>query len=327
MSYAAIQRSDSAITNIITMFDKVNVFFYLGSKSAPFSVKDSLGSKYRFRPTSQTRTGIGIVTKWFGVRLGFVLPTTTANEKKFGRTTSLDFQSNIFAKKFGLDVYFLSYKGFYLENPKRFIPTWKSSDPYPQNRNLERSTYGANFFYIFNNGSYSQKAAFQQIEWQQYSSGSFMLGAYFNATEITGDNSLIDLSSYGVNKAPELSGIYAYTGGGSLGYSHNFIIHKQFLISISAMVGAGYLNTHYNYSSNTRPNESLAGLGGKFSSRIALAYSREQNYFGLYFISDSYEVNLSKSEDIQFLVTNVYMFYGRRFDLYKVFPKRKRLEN
>jgi len=319
----SVERKDSLVPNIITMLNTVNIFVYLGSKSAPFSIKDSLGNKYRFRPTSQTRTGIGIVTKWFGIRLGFVLPTTNANETKYGKTTSLDFQTNIFAKKFGLDLYFLNYKGFYLENPKSFIPTWKNSNPYPSNRNLTRSTYGANFFYIFNNDSYSQKAAFQQIEWQQYSSGSFILGAYFNATEIAAEKTFIDLSSYGLDKTLDMKGVYAYTGGVSIGYSHNFIIYKNFLLNLSAMVGAGYLNTHYSYMPNTRPNENLTGIGSKFSSRIALGYSREKNYFGVYFISDTYEMNLSKSENIQFLVTNYYMFYGRRFDLNKIFSKTK----
>ena len=176
---------------------------------------------------------------------------------------------------------------------------------------------------IFNNGSYSQKAAFQQIEWQQYSSGSFILGAYFNATEIEAEKTFIDLSNYGIDKTLDMKGVYAYTGGLSLGYSHNFIIYKNFLLNLSAMVGAGYLNTHYSYMPNTRPNENLTGIGSKFSSRIALGYSREKNYFGVYFISDTYEMNLSKSENIQFLVTNYYMFYGRRFDLNKIFSKTK----
>lgn len=318
---------DSLKSNIITMFNKVNIFFYLGSKSAPFSITDSLGNRYRFRPTPQTRTGIGIVTKWFGIRLGFVLPTSSQNEQKYGKTSSLDFQTNIFAKSFGLDLYFLNYRGFYLENPKLFIPDWKNNQPLPHNRDLTRSTYGANFFYIFNHNSFSQKAAFQQIEWQENSSGSFILGAYFNATEIAAKETFINLSTYGINKTLELKGFYAYTGGLSLGYSHNFIIYKKLILNLSAMAGAGYLNTYYNYVPFSRPNENKIGLGGKFSSRIALGYSREKNYFGAYFISDTYDTNLSKSEDIQFLVTNVYVFYGRRFDLDKIFTKSKKQVN
>ena len=68
--------------------------------------------------------------------------------------------------------------------------------------------------------------------------------------------------------------------------------------------------TSIHITANTRPNENLTGIGSKFSSRIALGYSREKNYFGVYFISDTYEMNLSKSENIQFLITNYYMFYS-----------------
>jgi len=319
----ANERPDSLGPNIITMFNKVNIFFYLGSKSAPFSINDSLGNRFRFRPTPQARTGVGIVTKWFGIRLGFVLPTINQYEKKYGKTTSLDFQTNIFAKKFGLDLYFLNYKGFYLENPKAYIPTWKSSDPYPQTRGVTRSTYGANFFYIVNNTNFSQRAAFQLIEWQEANAGTLLLGSYFNATEIKSENSFLDFSTYAVDKTIDLKGIYAYTGGVSVGYSYNFMIYRKFLLNLTAMLGAGYLNVEYSYVSNSRPNEKKSGLGGKFSSRVALGYSRELNYFGIFFISDTYDTNLSKSENVQFLVTNIYMFYGHRFDLDRIFSKKK----
>ena len=320
------ERPDS-LDNIITMFNKVNIFLYLGSKSAPFTIKDSLGNNFKFRPTPQTRTGVGIVTKWFGVRLGFVLPTSNENEKKYGKTTSLDFQTNIFAKKFGLDIYFLRYRGFYLENSNSYIPSWQKSDPFPRTRGLTRSTYGANFFYIFNNNDFSQKAAFQQIEWQETSAGSFLLGAYFNATRIAAEELFIDLSSYGVSTSLDLKSMYSYTGGVSLGYSHNFIIYKKLLLNLSAMVGAGYINTGSAFLSNSRPNEDRAGFGGKFSSRIALGYSRELNYFGLFFISDTYEVNLSKSENVKFIINNFYAYYGRRFDLDRIFSKPKKSIN
>ncbi len=321
-------KRDSLHSNIITMFDKVNIFFYLGTKSAPFTIKDSSGNKFQFRPTPQTRMGIGIATKSFGIRLGFVLPTNTENERKYGKTNSLDFQTNIFAKKFGIDVYFLSYRGFYLDNPRSLIPNWRNTSPFPQTRGLTRSTYGGNFFYIFNNNDYSQKAAFQQIEWQKISAGSFLLGAYFNATKIAAEESFINLTDYGVNTSLSLESVYSYTGGVSIGYSHNFIIYKRFILSLTAMIGGGYLNTDYKYLPNTKPNETINGLGGKFSSRMALGYSRELNYFGLFYITDTYEINLSKSENVKFLITNFYVYYGRRFDLNRIMSRpRKSLTN
>jgi len=312
-----VTNSDS--TNIISLFKKMNVFFYLGSKSAPFSLRDSSKHNFKFAPTPQTRMGIGFVNKWFGIRLGFVLPTSSENEKLYGKTTSLDFQTNVFAKTFGLDLYFLNYKGFYLENPKDFVPSWNSSSSYPNTRNARRSTYGANFFYIFNHKDFSQKAAFQQIEWQKKSSGSFMIGTYFNVTKVDADSALIDLRAYNVVDNLDLKRIRVTTGGVSIGYSHNFIIWKKLLLNLTGMVGLGYLNTSYTYSTPDKDSGGRNGLGAKVSTRIALGYSREKNYFGIYYITDSYEINLSKKENFQFKVNNIYLFYGRRIDWEKLF--------
>lgn len=301
----------------------MNVFFYLGSKSAPFSLKDSSKNNFKFKPTPQTRMGVGFVNKWFAIRLGFVLPTSEENEKRYGKTTSLDFQTNIFAKTFGLDLYFLNYRGFYLENPQNFIPGWNSSKPYPNNRNAYRSTYGANFFYIFNHRNFSQKAAFQQIEWQKKSSGTFMMGAYFNVTNVYADSAFIDLQHYNVPDKLDLNGVSAITGGISAGYSHNFIMWKRLLLNLTGMVGMGYLKTSFSYNVPGKDSGERSGLGAKISTRIALGYSREKNYFGIYYITDSYEINLSEKENFLFRVNNVYLFYGRRIEWDKIFSKPK----
>jgi len=265
--------------------------------------------------------GVGFVNKWFGIRLGFVLPTSTENERVYGKTTSLDLQTNIFAKTFGLDLYFLNYRGFYLENPHNFIPGWNTTKPYPNNRNSYRSTYGANFFYIFNSRNFSQKAAFQQIEWQKKSSGTFMMGAYFNVTNVYADSAFIDLRQYNVSDKLNLNEVSAITGGISVGYSHNFIMWKRLLLNLTGMVGMGYLKTSFSYNDQGKYSGERSGLGAKVSTRIALGYSREKNYFGIYYITDSYEISLSGKENFQFKVNNVYLFYGRRIEWDKLFSR------
>ncbi len=150
-----------------------------------------------------------------------------------------------------------------------------------------------------------------------------MMGAYFNVTNVYADSAFIDLQHYNVPDKLDLNGVSAITGGISAGYSHNFIMWKRLLLNLTGMVGMGYLKTSFSYNVPGKDSGERSGLGAKISTRIALGYSREKNYFGIYYITDSYEINLSEKENFLFRVNNVYLFYGRRIEWDKIFSKPK----
>jgi hypothetical protein len=78
----------------------------------------------KFAPAAITSLGGGVNYKWFGLALAYGLPSTTENNIKYGKTRRFDAQFNIYTKRFGVDVIFQNYQGFYLENPSVFT-TWE----------------------------------------------------------------------------------------------------------------------------------------------------------------------------------------------------------
>lgn len=110
----------------------------------------------RFRPNGNFNIGIGFNYKFLGLGISFGIPTSKANNDKYGTTQRLDLQFSIFSKAVGMDGFLQVYNGYYISNPNDFIP-W-NEDKYPQLPDMRVLTLGVNAFYLVNNEKFSYRA-------------------------------------------------------------------------------------------------------------------------------------------------------------------------
>ena len=137
---------------IESYYNDLIVRIYNADKGNHVTLNDGgneLGIKYR--SNDSFKLGAGLNYKWFGLKVGAVLPFSDKNIEKFGNTSSFGLQSYIIARPFILDVVALRAKGYYAtlhgENAGRFQ---LNDGVYSLMGDLKTSNLGVNFIYVLN---------------------------------------------------------------------------------------------------------------------------------------------------------------------------------
>lgn len=125
--------------------DKIVFFTDLGFNSAPFTILYPFPTgetKAKYKNNYSPALGFGGAYKWFALRVGFTLKSTTRPKSRFGRTDFLDIGTNFQIKKnyFNLDFHY--YKGFALMNAYEFVDTLNKLNPnliYPETKSISMS--------------------------------------------------------------------------------------------------------------------------------------------------------------------------------------------
>ena len=293
--------------------DKFAIFLYAKKKYSNFTIRsDELGKILEYSPNAPLNIGFGFNYKWLGIGIAFNFNAVNNDDDKYGKTKRLDWQTNIYMKKVVIDFYLQNYKGFYLQNTHAIIGGEK--DSYYIRPDVHSVSLGIGGMYVFNHERFSYKSAFLQTAIQQKSAGSFLLGANVFLNSIYADSSLFPQELV-PNQAIENiihKGIYF---GILTAYAHNFIIKKQFFISLSMMasIHLGFIKTIHggvNYKSDAVPVL-------HFQPRGSFGINRPKWFAGFSFVSDAYgEVINSSKKDVSFSFSsgNYRIFLGWRFD-------------
>jgi hypothetical protein len=297
-------------TNIKDLTDKLILRLYTVNSFNSLSIENNTTKEsLNFLPNGSINLGLGFDYKRIGFGIAFGLPSSSEDERKFGKTKRLDLQVNMYGRKIGTDVFFQRYRGFYNSNPEDFTD-W-DNDFFPQLPNMKLLSMGLASFFIFNSEKYSYRAAFIRDEMQKKSAGSFLLGVFGNYDEATTESGFIP-SEFPDDPENDLN-IKEFSNlaiGVSVGYAYNFVIKDKFIFGVVAIPGFGYQRVSF---SDTEDNiESASQPAGQFITRIALGY--EHRLFFLNFIGSvnfrsidlsPYDFSLS-TEQFQFIL-------GKRF--------------
>ncbi|MCB9360658.1 MAG: DUF4421 family protein [Flavobacteriales bacterium] len=276
----------------------------------------------KFSPAATTSLGGGVNYKWFGLALAYGLPSTTANDVKYGKTSRFDAQFNIYTKSFGVDVIFQNYQGFYLQNPSIFT-TWEKNE-FPQLPAMQSASLGVGGYYFFNHKKFSYKAAYVRNTVQQKSAGSFLIGGYYSLDYAGFEDGSYDrdtITSFIPKELPQEAidsfDIKTFTSssfGFSLGYTYTVVFFKKCFINASLAPGFGAKNLRV-YNSEGE-NETKAGVVSRLTLRLALGY--EGKHFLLGFTSYLRTADISYNQyDIKPSTSNVKFFIAKRFKLKK----------
>ena len=145
------------------------------------------------------------------------------------RTSITDIQLHSYGKKSLFDVYYQSYKGFFIE--KETKNEQKQYSLFPA---LSLRQAGIEYTHIYNHRRFSARAAFEQSEQQIRSAGSFLLGGGIYWHRVKPDTNMS--AEYPKSNFDNIQiGINA-------GYAYLWAISRKLLLSSIATIGANIGN-------------------------------------------------------------------------------------
>ena len=282
-------------------------------------IEDTKNSnKITFKPNQSGALGAGFNYKWLGIDLAFKIPNTNEeNNNNLGESKAFDIQSNIYMRKFAIDLFYLNYKGYYIDNSSNFgSPDEKIEYPH-----LRSGIIGANFNYLFNHKKFSYRAVYLQNERQKKSAGSVIIGAFVSQNYIKSDSSIIPKNAR--NDFPGSANITdaKFTLiGAQAGYAHSFVFKKIYL-TISLSLGLGGQNTKTK-AINEEDSKTVSSITSKAQSRFALGYNGDQFNIGIQNTNNTYLLGDQKENtSINYQVGSFKFFLAYRFKAPKVLEK------
>ena len=297
-------------TYIENVSDKLAIRIYNIWKNTELKLTELNTNKYlSIKPNGSTNIGLGFNYKWMGLGIAFGMPFINNDDDIYGKTKRFDFQLNLYGRSMGADIYFQSYKGFYISNPEMFV-SWDKEE-YPILNDMQVIAAGASVYYFFNHKRFSYRAAFIRNEIQKKGQGSMILGVYY------GLNSAFDKTGFLSNQLKDTLGtlfdIYSFNSnnfGISFGYAFTFVIAKRFFINLSLVQGLGGVMT--KISTSNKVSRLAPHLAVRYIARFALGYEHRNFYLGFtaYSTGSSSKYNYIRIEPS---TGNMKLFFGKRF--------------
>jgi hypothetical protein len=273
-----------------------------------------------YQPSQPVRIGGSLFYKWLGLAFSLPLAMDPDQERRLGKTKSLDFQFNFYFRRWGLDAYYQDYRNFYINNSGGIFPNY-NTDVQVQRTDIKTFNMGANAFYVFNHKKFSYQAAFNQAERQLKSAGSFIMMGSFTRFQINADSAMVPLLNPATSNRDLFitRGLFAASGI-SVGYAHTFVIKKKAFFSLTLLPGIalGYMDFTNAFG------EKLTSVRGhfRFNTRAALGFNGDRYYYGITFFSDINNIYFNEAASLNFTTANAFLFFGRRLSAEMILLKR-----
>lgn len=263
-----------------TYYDKLDNLLttkiFLSSKLSEFSIKDKvLDKSLNYDSKATSSLGIGLGYKWIGLNVAFNVNNSSnisSDDSKW-----FNVQTQFYLRKFTINIYSTVYKGYYLDNALHMIEGYSQGELYSRG-DISNSTFGISSYYIFNSSRYSNRATFNQNEWQKKTAGSFLAGGSILYNRISADSSLIPsqilyptfLNSTHYNR----SGYFGISG--SLGYALSYVINKNWFFDANILLGLSVGNSTIHPEGSDKISSIKAGLN--LSNRFGIGYNSKLFY-------------------------------------------------
>lgn len=325
LSYSFGQTLDTSNTDRIDdLSDKLFVKIFGSVKSNVIRHYDiATQTAIDYKPNENFNIGIGAGHKWLAFDLGINFGIINNDNAIYGQTKRFDLQSNIYMKKFVIDLHYQRYKGYYASKPWNYLEGYNIGDlNFPIRPDIKTSNTSIDLFYVFNPDRFSYKAAFIYNQKQNKSGGSFLGGAYFSIYQMDADSTIVPLDALvDFNPTIDYRGNNFISYGLTGGYGHTFTMGKNFYFSLSFTIGFGNssIKTPSTISSVIKRENDLSVRGGLRSS---LGFNSEKSLFGISVVTlNATEAGDNKMAQLTRGVSSVKLFYGRRFTTPKSLKK------
>lgn len=301
--------------------DKFFLWPVIKQRSLSFELQNpkQVGNVLQFKPNNAYGFGLGMYLFDLAFELVFAMPVEQAKELTFGKTKATDLQLNILSRRWGGDIMYQRYQGFYLSNPDVSAPVPAPvNGTYPQRPDVRTENIGISGVYVLNPTKFSLRSAFTFADRQLKSSGAFLVSGTFNSFHLNADSAI--LNAYYASRiglANSFDALSYQTLSVVPGYSHNFII-KRFFISLSLALGPAVQWLQYQDVGGLRHSSTVVNTFA--DGRIALGYSTDRFFSGLTFTSQTRNVQF---EDIRFgnSSSTYRILFGWRFSEFSILKK------
>ncbi|MEO5603434.1 MAG: DUF4421 family protein [Cyclobacteriaceae bacterium] len=286
--------------------------------SLNFELTKSDGSaSLKFKPNNTYSLGVGFYLFEVGLEFGFAIPLKERSLERYGKSEARDIQVNLLAKRWGVDVFFQRYSGFYLVDAENLpLP----DEAFKQRPDINTKNFGLTGHYVFNNQKFSFRSAYNFAERQLYSKGSFLLVSGISTFRVSADSSVVDFTrKMDFGDKVDFTRLRYSTFALAPGYTYN-MTYKNFFLNTTLSLGPSHHWINYSLEGNGEVHNEIS-INTFIAARIAIGYNGYRMFGGISFISQGSNI---KFEDVTFSNNNgvFKIVMGYRFKEFGVLKKR-----
>lgn len=296
--------------------------FYVSSKFNAMNMRDQdIRSNVEYRPNTRTNLGLGASYRALTLNIGIGFPFLNSDDSLRGKTRYFDGQANIYGRRWVINLFAQSYRGYYIDrlsypgSAAQDSTYLRIMDDERLRPDMRQRNLGVSVMHIFGNKRFSYRAAFNQDAWQKRSAGSMLLGGNVVYQGLRADHSTIPVAVDSLfSPALRFRRIDQFEVGGLFGYAHTFVIAKHVFFSLSTSGGLGLA-----YSRSTTPSEEGDKLRDDWSlavrtqARVAMGYNSARTYVGVQYVNEQSITNLTPGAQYAWNVGNYRLFITYRF--------------
>ncbi|MBT1704179.1 DUF4421 family protein [Chryseosolibacter indicus] len=249
-----------------------------------------------YKPNNAYSLGLGLYLFEFNFELAFAVPLDQQSQEIYGKSKARDIQFNLLGKKWGLDLFYQRYNGFYITE-SGVSPD--ADTPLPQRSDIVTNNVGLTGHYIVDNSRFSFRSSYNFAERQLYSKGSLLMFGGLSSFKLNADSSIItseQQTKFGANVAFE--NLRYTTFSLAPGYTYSMVF-KNFFLNGTLAVGPAHHWILYKTENSADRNET--SVNSFIAARIAMGYNGERIFGGISFITQGSNVRF---EDIRFSNNN-----------------------
>ena len=269
-----------------------------------------------FIPNNSVAMGVGFYIFELGFELAFAVPLDQQDVNRFGESKARDIQLNVLSKKWGADLYYQKYEGYYKDDSRVTIP---EPLPLPQRPDINTRNIGISGFYVFNHRKFSLRSSFNFSERQLQSKGSFIVYGTINSFRLIADSVVLSPDTQvGLGKGSDFQNLRYTTFSLAPGYSYN-IIKKKFFANLTLSFGPAH---HWVYLQDGSGNErDDLNINSTITGRFGLGYNGDRFFAGIGLTTPTRLVKFEKTRFSN--STNfIKIVFGYRFKEFGILKKR-----
>lgn len=294
---------------------------YFSTKFNAMVVDDrKLASHIEYRPNTNVNFGMGASYRALTLNIGVGVPALNRDDSLRGETKYLDAQGNMYGRRFAINLFAQTYRGYYIDQLS--FPGFTQDSGYAAalggdrlRPDIRQRNFGASVLHIRNNRRFSYRAAFNQDAWQRKSAGSWLVGGNFVYQGMRADRSVIPEAIDSSWREPlRFRRIDQIELGAMGGYAHTFVVMQRVYFSITACLGLGLVRNGSSVQQG-EGYERRTHWGGNLRSqgRIAAGYNSARTNIGLSYVNEQSQTSLAPAAIYGWSVGNFRLFFVRRF--------------
>jgi hypothetical protein len=313
-----VTKKDSVRDLYIRRFpDHFNAYPVIKQRSLNFQLeKRDRSDLLTFKPNNSYSFGLGLYLFELNFELAFAIPLDEKSKSIYGSSKARDLQLNILGRKWGFDIVYQKYSGFYVTD-KDDEP--EADIPYPQRPDIDSRNLGLTGNYIFNNKKFSFRSVYNFAERQLYSKGSFLVFSNIGSFRLTADSSILSSDQKLVFGEQVSFTQLRYTSISlAPGYTYS-LIFKNFFLNGTLAVGPAHHWIKYKLEDGPEKNE--IAINAFIAARIGIGYNGDRLFGGISFVTQGSNVRF---EDVRFSNNNgvFKILIGYRFREFGFLKKR-----